>query len=275
MTREVVLDTETTGRELRDGHRIIEIACLEIVDRRITGNELHLRFNPGRPIDPAATAVHGLSDADLIDAPPFAEHAGSILGFMARSSLVIHNAAFDIGFLDAAFAACGAKTSLRNSNPVVDTLTLARRLHPGRPNNLSALCLRYGIDPSGRLLHGALLDARLLARVYLSMTAGQPELIFDESSDCKAGSRNVLAALNALAEAKPIPVLRASESEKAAHDTRMEQVRRSYIKTLAGRLSELERSAVELERKLIDTRAEISKVSADYDAATTVSKSSI
>ncbi|MGD9388748.1 MAG: DNA polymerase III subunit epsilon, partial [Gammaproteobacteria bacterium] len=178
MTRQVVLDTETTGLEPAEGHRIIEIGCLELVNRRLTGRKFHQYLNPEREIDPGAEDVHGLSNAFLADKPRFADVAGEFLEFVEGAELVIHNAAFDLGFLDTELARLEPPgPALSRICGVLDTLMLARQLHPGQRNSLDALCKRFGIDNSNRELHGALLDAELLADVYLVMTGGQAELV--------------------------------------------------------------------------------------------------
>ncbi len=174
--RQVVLDTETTGLSPEDGHRIVEIGCVEIVDRRLSGRSLHLYLNPERDIDDGALAVHGLTRERLESEPRFGEVAAQVLDFVRDAEVLIHNAAFDLGFLDAELARLqwpGFRTAVAN---IVDTLALARELHPGRRNALDALCERYGVSNAHRTLHGALLDAELLADVYLSMTRGQDSL---------------------------------------------------------------------------------------------------
>jgi DNA polymerase-3 subunit epsilon len=173
--RQVVLDTETTGLTVDDGHRIIEIGCLEVVNRRVTGNTLHFYLNPERAIDEGAQAVHGLSWDMLRDKPRFNEVARDILSFVGQAEVIIHNAPFDVGFLDAELARVGERP-FREHCRVLDTLALARELHPGKRNSLDALCDRYGISNAHRKLHGALLDAELLADVYLAMTRGQESL---------------------------------------------------------------------------------------------------
>jgi len=174
--RQVVLDTETTGLSPDDGHRIIEIGCVELVDRRLTGRRLHLYMNPEREIDQGALEVHGLTLERLRDEPRFIELAERIAEFVTDCELLIHNAPFDLGFLDAEFRRLGRPGFASLAAGVVDTLALARELHPGRRNSLDALCERYAISNAHRTLHGALLDAELLADVYLAMTRGQDSL---------------------------------------------------------------------------------------------------
>jgi DNA polymerase-3 subunit epsilon len=179
--RQVVLDTETTGLETSQGHRIIEIGCVELIDRRITDHHWHFYVNPDREIDAGAFGVHGISSDFLQDKPRFADIAQDFLEYIKGAELIIHNAAFDVGFLDNELAKLdGENTSINSICSVRDTLALARQMHPGQKNNLDALCRRYFIDNSQRSLHGALLDARILADVYLAMTGGQTALSLDD-----------------------------------------------------------------------------------------------
>ena len=176
-SRQIVLDTETTGLEPERGHRVIEIGCVELVDRRFTRNDFHYYLNPERDIDAAAMEVHGLTTEFLKDKPKFAEIRGQLIDYLAGSELIIHNAAFDVTFLDAELnRATGNTVSIATICTVVDSLQIARKKHPGQRNSLDALCKRYVIDNSQRTLHGALLDAEILADVYLSMTGGQTAL---------------------------------------------------------------------------------------------------
>jgi DNA polymerase-3 subunit epsilon len=174
--RQIVLDTETTGLTVEDGHRVIEIGCLEVVNRRITGQHLHHYLNPERGIDEGAAAVHGITEEMLADKPRFADVVDELLAFVAGAQLIIHNAQFDEGFLNGELARAG-RGRLRDHCPdVLDTLAMARSLHPGKRNSLDALCERYAVSNAHRKLHGALLDAELLADVYLAMTRGQDSL---------------------------------------------------------------------------------------------------
>lgn len=213
--RQVVLDTETTGLTVDDGHRIIEIGCLEVVNRRITGNTLHFYVNPERAIDDGAQAVHGISLDMLADKPRFADVARDILAFVAGSEVIIHNAPFDVGFLDAELARAGQQP-FRAHCQILDTLALARELHPGKRNSLDSLCDRYGISNAHRKLHGALLDAELLADVYLAMTRGQDSLEIGlhtapEPGPAREGQRSWPPT--------GLVVLAASEAEVQAHRT--------------------------------------------------------
>ena len=174
--RQIILDTETTGLSAEDGHRIIEIGCVELVDRRPSGRTLHLYLNPERDIDAGALAVHGLSRERLKDEPLFAQVAERLVDFVAGAEVLIHNAPFDVSFLDAELSRLGMRAFTEWTAAVTDTLTLARRVHPGRRNTLDALCERYGVANAHRTFHGALLDAQLLADVYLAMTRGQDSL---------------------------------------------------------------------------------------------------
>ncbi|MFL2545898.1 MAG: DNA polymerase III subunit epsilon [Candidatus Rariloculaceae bacterium] len=178
--RQVVLDTETTGLEVETGHRVIEIGCVELVNRRLTQNSFHRYINPQRAVDQGALDVHGIGDEFLVSQPLFSEVAGDFLEFVDGAQLVIHNAEFDIGFLNHEFARLeDLPADLRSRCEILDTLTLARRLHPGQRNSLDALAKRYDVDISKRELHGALLDAQILADVYLAMTGGQASLSLD------------------------------------------------------------------------------------------------
>ncbi len=187
--RQIVLDTETTGLEVNLGHRVIEIGCVELVNRRVTGNHWHFYFNPEREVDVGAFEVHGISNEFLADKHRFAEKAADFLEYIDGAELVIHNAPFDVGFLNYELSLLeGQLPSLEQRCRILDTLVLARQKHPGQKNNLDALCKRYGIDNSDRSLHGALLDARILADVYLVMTGGQTSLGLDAAQDGEADS---------------------------------------------------------------------------------------
>ncbi|MEC9376151.1 MAG: DNA polymerase III subunit epsilon [Pseudomonadota bacterium] len=182
--RQIVLDTETTGLDWQKGHKIIEIGCVELVNRRKTKNTFHQYINPDREIDEAAQEVHGLSNEDLADKPFFKDVAKELIQYLGDAELIIHNAEFDLGFLDNELRDSAIPESqLSSRSSVIDTLILARQIHPGQRNNLDALCKRYTIDNSSRDLHGALLDARLLADVYLAMTGGQANLSLDQEDD--------------------------------------------------------------------------------------------
>ena len=217
--RQVVLDTETTGLEATRGHRIIEIGCVELLSRRASGRHFHHYLNPEREVDEGARAVHGLSLADLADKPRFAQIAAEFTQFITGAELIIHNASFDIGFLDAEFARLAGDPPVRVDTlcTVLDTLGMARAMHPGQRNNLDALCKRYGIDNSHRELHGALLDARILADVYLAMTGGQSALALDEAPR-RAAARHAAASAGLASADLAITVVSASADERAAHE---------------------------------------------------------
>jgi DNA polymerase III subunit epsilon len=214
--RQIVLDTETTGLEHSLGHRIIEVGCVELLSRRVTGRTFHRYLNPERDIDLGAEAVHGLQREDLARQPRFAQIVDGLLEFIGGSELVIHNAEFDIAFLDAELRRAGRTIMMSELCRVLDTLVLAREMHPGQRNNLDALAKRYNVDNSRRELHGALLDARILADVYLAMTGGQGALALTESVSGSAtvGAGQVRALVRPPA---PLRVIGATEQELRAH----------------------------------------------------------
>jgi len=221
--RQIVLDTETTGLEPAEGHRIIEIGCVEIVNRRPTGRTFHQYLDPEREIDRGAEDVHGLSAAFLADKPKFREIAEEFLAFVGGAELVIHNAAFDVGFLDAELARLEPPgRRVAELCGILDTLMMARQLHPGQRQSLDALCKRYEIDNSGRDLHGALLDAQLLADVFLAMTGGQAELgLASEGSGGKAGTRR----RKKIDRSKlSLVVQRATAEELTAHEATLDRL---------------------------------------------------
>ena len=216
--RQIVLDTETTGLSTAQGHRIIEIGCVELVNRRLTGREFHRFVNPERDIDEGAERVHGISRAELEGKPRFAEIADDLLEFLRDSELVIHNAEFDVGFLEYELQLMKhPKPAITEHALVLDTLTLARELHPGQRNSLDALCKRYAVDASGREVHGALIDAELLARVYLAMTGGQAALSLDEDDDEFASLGEEVVVRPRRSDLNLV-VVRPSADELAAHD---------------------------------------------------------
>ena len=231
--RQVVLDTETTGLETELGHRVIEIGCVELVNRRPTGRTFHHYINPEREIDHGALEVHGITAEFLQGKPRFGEVAEELLTFISGAELVIHNAAFDVSFLDyeigkhaekvAAFAGRKVATECR----VLDTLALAREMHPGQRNNLDALCKRYEIDNSHRELHGALLDARILADVYLAMTGGQVGLALGEAGAGTTGAEEPGLVRALVRPAVPLVVVRASEEELGLHDSMLQAIGRA------------------------------------------------
>ncbi len=208
--RKVILDTETTGLDFRTGDRVVEIGCVELVGRRLTGQRYHTYLNPGRPVADSER-IHGLSDDFLADKPKFAEIANDFVDFIRGADLVIHNAAFDVGFLDNELALLDREGIARTCGEVIDTLRMAREMRPGKKNNLDALCGEFGVDNSGRQLHGALLDAELLAEVYLAMTRGQNSLEIAFEAPVK-----MLAAAGDR-QRPPLLVRRASADELAEH----------------------------------------------------------
>jgi len=214
--RQIVLDTETTGLEVELQHRIIEIGCVELNNRRITGRHFHKYVNPEREIDQGAELVHGISRDKLSEAPKFSEVCAELLEFIQDAELIIHNAPFDLAFLNAEFARLDAH-AVRAWDRVLDTLALARQIHPGQRNSLDALCKRYSVDNSQREYHGALLDARLLAEVYLAMTGGQVILTLGAESDTARSRARHQAPPRGVEDAR-IVVIRAGEEELAAHE---------------------------------------------------------
>lgn len=217
--RQIVLDTETTGLEASKGHRIIEIGCVELTERRRTGREFHRHINPQRTIDEGARAISGISDESLADKPLFAQIAAELLEFIAGAELVIHNAEFDVGFLDAEFARLASPTRVAEHCTVLDTLALAREKYPGQRNSLDALCKRLNIDNSHRVLHGALLDAQLLTDVYLAMTGGQGDLSFGALGEAVAARASV-----GIGTRPALRVRLADAAELALHAMRLERL---------------------------------------------------
>lgn len=221
--RSVVLDTETTGMPVGDGHRVIEIGCVELMGRRPTGRHFHVYLQPDREVDEGAIAVHGITNEFLLDKPRFKEVADELFEFIRGAQLIIHNAAFDIGFLNNEFALLKQheRADIGSYCSVLDTLLMARERHPGQRNSLDALCKRYGVDNSNRELHGALLDAEILADVFLAMTGGQTHLsLAGEANDGSVDPRAASPIRRFVARA-PGRVIRASEAELAAHAARL------------------------------------------------------
>lgn len=219
--RQIVLDTETSGLEFKLGHRVIEIGCVELVGRKLTGRRFHRYINPERAIDAGAQAVHGLTNEFLQDKPKFTGIVAEFQDFIRGAELVIHNAAFDLGFLNNELGLLGQEPLSSICATVVDTLLLAREMRPGRKNSLDALCSEYAIDNSGRQLHGALLDAELLAEVYLAMTRGQENLIMDLDMEPLSEAQLRLAG-----ERPPILVRRANADELVEHQRVLAEIDR-------------------------------------------------
>ncbi len=230
--RQIILDTETTGLDPKLGHRIIEIAGVELVNRRLTGKHFHRYVNPGRDSDEGALQVHGLTTEFLSDKPKFAEVVDEFLGYVSGAELIIHNAPFDVGFLDSELALVRRKKLATFCSGVIDTLRMAKELHPGKRNNLDSLCDRYQIDNSARTLHGALLDAELLAEVYLTMTRGQESLMIEvEAAHSDSGVSSFERS-----ELKLI-VVRANAEELATHESQLAEIDKSSGGALWRRLN--------------------------------------
>lgn len=219
--RQIVLDTETTGLNPRSGDRIIEIGCVEIVNRRLTGNNFHTYINPERDSEEGALAVHGLTTEFLSDKPKFAEIADTLRDYVKDAEIIIHNAPFDLAFLDAEFDRMGFPRFVEHVAMVTDTLVQAKEMHPGKRNSLDALCDRYGISNAHRTLHGALLDAELLAEVYLAMTRGQNSLTIDLAVAEATAANNEVAEVAVTAD---IIVLQASAEELAEHEALLDRL---------------------------------------------------
>ncbi len=221
MHRQIILDTETTGLSAEGGDRVIELGCVELVGRKLTGRHLHLYFNPGRDSHPDALRVHGITSEFLRDKPRFADCAQQVLEYLSGAELIIHNASFDVGFLNKELELVGLPPLARHVAAVTDTLAMAKEMFPGKRNSLDALCDRLGVDNSGRTLHGALLDAELLADVYINLTRGQEALlVLDDAPAGADGLPAVAADLSLLA----LPVVLATPEELAAHQDVLAQI---------------------------------------------------
>ena len=224
--RQIVLDTETTGLSTAQGHRVIEIGCIEIVNRRLTGREYHRFVNPERDIDEGAERVHGISRADLEGQPRFADIAADLVDYLRGAELIIHNAPFDVAFLNVEFRRLGPARAetLDELCLVTDTLVMARRAHPGQRNSLDALCKRYGVNNAHRDLHGALLDSEILADVYLAMTGGQVSLCLDGAEDGVDQAESASAVRRLSPDRPRLAVHRAGAEELAAHASRLQGI---------------------------------------------------
>lgn len=238
--RQIVLDTETTGLNPRTGDRVIEIGCVELLNRRLTGNNFHSYINPERDSEEGALAVHGLTTEFLSDKPKFAEIAGELCEYLKGAEIIIHNAPFDIGFLDAEFERLKIARFNQQVGEVIDTLVRAKEMYPGKRNSLDALCDRYGISNSHRALHGALLDAELLAEVYLAMTRGQNSLTMDHADETELGSEGQVLEVPPLAE---IIVLSASTEEMTEHEAMLDRLDKDAKGRCIWRLQEAPESA--------------------------------
>lgn len=226
--RQIILDTETTGLNPRTGDRVIEVGCVELLNRTLTGNNLHIYINPERDSDPGALAVHGLTTEFLSTKPKFNEIASQLYDFLQGSEIIIHNAPFDVGFLDAEFARCDMPVLAKQDVKIVDTLSMAKEMFPGKRNSLDSLCERFGISNAHRTLHGALLDSELLADVYLAMTRGQNSLMMDMEVADTAAASHAQQDLPPLAD---VIVLAANHEEEAEHD----KVLQALDKSVKGR----------------------------------------
>ena len=225
--RQIILDTETTGIDPKQGHRIVEIGCVEMIDRKLTGNHFHVYINPERVVEQEVVNVHGLTNEFLADKPVFREIADDFLAFIRGAELIIHNAPFDLGFINHEFALLrhGFPT-VENCCGVLDTLVLARKKHPGQKNNLDALCKRYFIDNSSRTLHGALLDSEILAEVYLAMTGGQTALLLSSGEDT-VGTQEEGSTIRRFGTDKPtLRVIAANGAELESHQNKLEQIQK-------------------------------------------------
>jgi DNA polymerase-3 subunit epsilon len=223
--RQIVLDTETTGLEPEQGHRIIEIGCVELVDRRLTGNNFHQFLQPEREVDEAAIAVHGINNEFLADKPKFCDVAKDFIEYVRGAELIIHNAPFDVGFLDHELKHMESSHRIDSLCAVTDTLIMAKKMHPGQRNSLDALCKRYDIDNSHRELHGALLDAEILADVYLRMTGGQATLVLDDNQGEQGGDDQQVDAIRRLPAERPaLKVVHVNAEELEAHNRQLESM---------------------------------------------------
>ncbi|WP_139555876.1 DNA polymerase III subunit epsilon [Methylotetracoccus oryzae] len=222
--RQIVLDTETTGLFPEEGHRIIEIGCVELIDRMLTGQRFHVYLNPQRQVDSGAAEVHGLTNEFLADKPLFPDIVGDFLAFIAGAELIIHNAPFDVGFIDHELRLANAEAfnPLRDYCAITDTLALAKKKHPGQRNSLDALCKRYQVDNSHRDLHGALLDAEILAQVYLLMTGGQIALGLDEDVAVNADVSAAAGAQRRSGFGRALRVAYCNDAEAIAHEARLD-----------------------------------------------------
>ena len=224
--RQVVLDTETTGLSTADDHRIIEVGCVELINRRLTGETFHQYINPGRESDSGALEVHGITSEFLADKPKFAEIAEDFMQFIDGAELIIHNAPFDLGFLNHELAKLKTKQRVQDVSTILDTLKLARDKHPGQKNNLDALCRRYDVNNSNRELHGALLDSEILADVYLAMTGGQVSLLL-APKETGTPKKNDNKTINKDKNRGPLRIIKANNEELLAHEENLQQLNQS------------------------------------------------
>ncbi|VAW76631.1 DNA polymerase III epsilon subunit [hydrothermal vent metagenome] len=237
--RQIVLDTETTGLEPKDGHRIIEIGCVELIGRKLTGNTFHQYLQPGREIDPGAIEVHGITNEFLADKPLFEDVVDDFITFIRGAELVIHNAPFDVGFINHELRLCGNTSQVADLCGVLDTLKMARRMHPGQKNNLDALCKRYTIDNASRDLHGALLDAEILADVYLAMTGGQVTLSLGDGEESGSGAHTAQPVRRLDKDRPALRVIHPDADELAAHEASIENLAEAAGGTAVWQKSDL------------------------------------
>ena len=239
-TRQIILDTETTGLDIDDGHRIIEIGCVELINRRLTRNNFHQYVNPERTIEEGAFSVHGITNAFLQDKPRFLDIVRDFLAFVKDAELIIHNAEFDVGFINYELLRIGEELGkIEDYCSILDTLSLARQTHPGQRNDLNALCRRYQIDNSQRELHGALLDAEILADVFLAMTGGQTALLLDEVAE----AAEPVHRLKAPGHRDKLKVVVANTDELAAHEAWLQQLDKETEGQCLWRVIEQDRSS--------------------------------
>ncbi|PIZ03575.1 MAG: DNA polymerase III subunit epsilon [Gammaproteobacteria bacterium CG_4_10_14_0_8_um_filter_38_16] len=226
MTRQIILDTETTGLSVDQGHRLIEVGCLEMINRRMTNNRFHMYVNPQRAIDEGAMKVHGITTAFLKDKPAFDQIADSLFQFLKGAELIIHNAPFDIGFLNAEFARVNKSFApITQHCSVIDTLLMARKVFPGQQNTLDALCRRFGVNNKHRDLHGALIDASLLSEVYLMMTGGQTQLFqVEKNEDTEAHASSANKKLKR--SENMLPVIMANDAELSLHEALLDKMQK-------------------------------------------------
>lgn len=232
MTRQIVLDTETTGLNPKEGHRIIEIGCLELVDRRLTGKTFHRYINPNRSIDAGAIAVHGITNEFLADKPLFADLIEEFLTYIQGAELIIHNAPFDLSFLNYELALAKNPVVLEKNHSILDTLVLAREMHPRQKNSLDALCKRYQVNNSHRDYHGALVDADLLAQVYLAMTGGQKSLFKESVSETSQEGQRLNLQKQRLERDYTLKIIKADENELSFHEAQLETMKKKQGKCL-------------------------------------------
>lgn len=236
MSRQIILDTETTGLEPKEGHKVIEVGCVEMIDRQLTGNNFHQYLQPDREIDAGAMEVHGITNEFLADKPRFADIASDLVAYLQGAELIIHNAPFDIAFLDHELKQVGTNfKKIRDYCSVIDTLVMARDLFPGQRNSLDALCKRYEINNAHRTLHGALLDSEILGDVYLAMTGGQVSLLLGGKDDSGGGAQQG-GVRRVTLDTSALPVISADDDELAAHAERLTAIEKAGGKCLWAEL---------------------------------------